>query len=105
MSTAGLVLYPHFQKAVVPGWLDKRLTWRHKSSSFLDNMLVLAPNPDWVTTLPNGKLPDRADFSHYGLDLPRRAKAWTGAIAASQQMADEFAEWLLRPDIGQVQAL
>jgi hypothetical protein len=105
VSTAGLVLYPHFQKAVVPGWLDKRLTWRHKSSSFLDNMLVLAPNPDWVTTLPNGKLPDRADFRHYGLDLSRRAKAWTGAIAASQQMADEFAEWLLRPDMGQVQAL
>lgn len=104
-ATAGLVLYPHFQKAVVPGWLDKRLTWRHKSSSFLDNMLVLAPNPDWVRTLPNGKLPDRADFRHYGLDLASRAKAWTGAIAASQQMADEFAQWVQRPDMGQVHSL
>ena len=104
-ATAGLVLYPHFQKAVVPGWLDKRLTWRHKSSSFLDNMLVLAPNPEWVRTLPNGKLPDRADFRHYGLDLASRAKAWTGAIAASQQMADEFAQWVQRPDMGQVHSL
>jgi hypothetical protein len=28
----GLVLYPHFQKAVVPGWLDKGLKWRHRAT-------------------------------------------------------------------------
>ena len=42
----GLVLYPHFQRAVVPGWLDKGLRWRHKSTGFLDRMVVLAPDPD-----------------------------------------------------------
>ena len=44
----GIVLYPHFQKAVVPGWLDKGLKWRHKPTGFLDRMVVLAPNPEWI---------------------------------------------------------
>ena len=97
-----LVFYPHFQKAVVPGWLDKGLKWRHKATGCLDTMLLLAPNPDWVKTLPNGKLPDRADFTHYGTDLAGRVKAWSGAASASRQLADEFAAWLERPDMTQV---
>lgn len=101
----GLVLYPHFQKSVVPGWLDKHLKWRHKATPFLDNMVLLAPNPDWVKTLPNGKLPDRGDFQHYGQDLAGRVRAWSAAMAASVQLADEFEAWLRRPDGGQVQAL
>ena len=97
-----LVLYPHFQKAVVPGWLDKSLKWRHHASPFLDTMVLLAPNPEWVATLPNAKLPDRTDFTRYGNDLPARVKAWTTATRASAQLADEFAEWLDKPDMGQV---
>ena len=97
-DVAPLVLYPHFQKSVVPGWLDKGLKWRHKATHHLDNMLLLAPNPDWVKTLPNGKLPDRNDFTHYGNDLAGRVKAWTSAASASQQLADEFAAWLDKPD-------
>lgn len=101
----GLVLYPHFQKAVVPGWLDKHLAWRHKSSHFLDTMVLLAPNPEWVKTLPNGRLPDRTDFTHYGHDLAGRVKAWTAATAAASQLAEEFAAWLRHPDMALVQAL
>lgn len=101
----GIVLYPHFQKSVVPGWLDKSLKWRHGATGYLDTMLLLAPNPEWVKTLPNGKLPDRTDFAHYGNDLAGRMKAWNGACSASVQMAEEFANWLQKPDITQVQAL
>jgi hypothetical protein len=99
------VLYPHFQKAVVPGWLDKGLKWRHRATHFLDNTIVLAPDPDWVRTLPNAKLPDRTDFSRYGTDLQARVKAWTAAASASGQLADEFGEWLQRPDLSRVEAL
>ena len=94
----GLVLYPHFQKAVVPGWLDKSLKWRHHSTHHLDTMVLLAPNPEWVKTLPNGKLPDRTDFTHYGNDLAGRVKAWNTACSASAQLVDEFAAWLEKPD-------
>jgi hypothetical protein len=102
---AGIVLYPHFQRQVVPGWLDKALKWRHKSTPFLDRMLLLAPNPEWVKTLPNAKLPDRTDFTRYATDLPARIQAWTTAARAAQQLADEFAQWLERPELERVQAL
>jgi len=98
----GLVLYPHFQQAVVPGWLDKAFKSRHASSPFLDSMVVLAPTAQWVQSLPNGKLPDRTDFTHYGNDLAGRMRAWKGATSAAQALADEFAAWLERPDSAQV---
>lgn len=98
----GLVLYPHFQQAVVPGWLDKGLKWRHAPTAFLDRMVVLAPNPEWVATLPNGKLPDRTDFKRYGSDGAARSRAWARAAAESQRLADEFEAWLDAGDAGQV---
>lgn len=94
----GIVLYPHFQKAVVPGWLDKPWRWRHRASHFLDDMLLLAPNPAWVRTLPNAKLPDRKDFTHYGNDLAARVRAWQTAVDMSARLAEEFAAWLHQPD-------
>lgn len=93
-----IVLYPHFQRNIVPGWLDKSLKWRHKTTRYLDNMLVLAPNPDWIKTLPNAKLPDRNDFVAYGNDLAGRMKAWNTAVQMSEQLANEFAAWLHKPD-------
>jgi hypothetical protein len=103
--TAPVVLYPHFQKAVVPGWLDKSWKGRHLASPALDHMLVIAPDPAWVAGLPNARLPDRSDFTRYGQDLPARVKAWSTAVAASQQLADEFAQWVERPDLSRVEAL
>ena len=100
-----LVLYPHFQKSVVPGWLDKGLKWRHKATPFLDNMVLLTPNPDWVKTLPNGKLPDRRDFTHYGSDLSARVKAWSTAASCSQQLADEWQQWLSKPDLARMEQI
>ena len=105
LNYKGLVLYPHFQQAVVPGWLDKSLKWRHKATAFLDNTIVLAPNPEWVKTLPNGKLPDRTDFFTYGSDLSARVKVWNIAVAQSQQLVDEFSAWIHHPDPLNVQPL
>ena len=99
----GIVLYPHFQQAVVPGWLDKGLKWRHGSTARLDAMLVLAPRADWVRTLPGGKLPDRSDLQRLPHD--ERVRTWTAAVRAAQQLADEFDAWLARPDVAQVQPL
>jgi hypothetical protein len=102
---SGIVLYPHFQKAVVPGWLDKALKWRHGSSHFLDRMVLLAPKPEWIAKLPRAKLPDRQDFAFHGHDLPARVAQWTTCTRAAQQMADEFAAWLEKPDMAMVHNL
>ena len=93
----GLVLYPHFQRALVPGWLDKGLKHRHRASAMLANVVVLAPNPAWVGTLPGAKLPDRADFKTWRHDPAGRIRAWQQAVRAAQQLADEAADWLAQP--------
>ncbi len=105
VKAPGLVLYPHFQRAVVPGWLDKHLKHRHRATHFLDNVIVLAPDPAWVASLPNGKLPDRSDFTRYGIDLAARVNAWSAATCASEQLAESFARWLEQPDPGRIEAL
>lgn len=101
----GLVLYPHFQQSVVPGWLDKGLKWRHRATASLERMLVLAPDPEWVRRLPNGKLPDRTDFARYATDLQGRIQAWTAAARASVQLAEEFSQWLRSPDPSRIEPL
>jgi hypothetical protein len=90
--TEGLVLYPHFQPRLVPGWLDKALTHRHRASAQLDNLVLLCPRPEWIESLPGRKLPDRNDFKTYAEDVPGRIAAWQRAVAESQRLADEFAQ-------------
>jgi len=87
----GLVLYPHFQKSVIPGWLDKVLKHRHRATAHLDKVVLLSPRPQWIATLPNAKLPDRNDFKAYGDDVAGRIAAWSLALRESQRLADEFA--------------
>ncbi len=89
---SGLVLYPHFQSRVVPGWLDKAFKVRHRATLALSNVVVLAPNPEWVATLPGGKLPDRNDFKTFVDDVPARIQRWRRALAESQRLADEFGQ-------------
>lgn len=86
----GLVLYPHFQKTIIPGWLDKALKHRHRASPHLDNVVVVSPSPEWIATLPDGKLPDRDDFKRYTHDVPARVRAWRRAVAQSERLRDEF---------------
>jgi hypothetical protein len=87
----GLVLYPHFGGAVIPGWLDKGWKRRHGATAALDNVVLLAPQPDWVRRLPLGRLPSRADFKTYGDDHAARQRDWRIAVAESQRLAEEFA--------------
>lgn len=95
----GLVLYPHFQRQIVPGWLDKALRHRHRATARLANVVVLAPSAEWIATLPGGKLPDRSDFKAYGDDLAGRMTAWRRALAESRRLADEFAALVERSTI------
>jgi hypothetical protein len=100
-----LVLYPHFQTTVVPGWLDKMLAHRHRATRHLDNVVLLSPAAEWVRSLPNGKLPDRTDFKRY-VDAPlERAAVWSRAVQEGERLRDEFARWLERGSAAGVQPL
>ncbi len=89
--TEGLVLYPHFQPNIVPGWLDKAWRGRHRASHHLDNVVVLAPHPGFIERLPNGKLPDRQDFRDLRDDDAGRERIWRRALAESTRLAEDFA--------------
>jgi hypothetical protein len=91
-ESAGLVLYPHFEPRLIPGWLDKAWKRRHRHSAWFDNLVLLCPDPAWVARLPGGKLPDRQDFK--ALHTDERVRRWRVAVAESQRLADELAEWL-----------
>ena len=97
----GLVLYPHFNDYIVPGWLDKSIPWRRARDAALDNVILVSPSPEFVASLPNGKLPDRKDFKHYGQDHARRIRDWTYGIGESERMAEAFARWCEKPDLKQ----
>ncbi len=101
----GLVLYPHFQPTVVPGWLDKAWRARHRATAALDNVVLLSPSPQWIASLPGGKLPDRSDFKAWGDDVDGRQRVWRRALAESERLADEFAQWVGQPGPLQSQAL
>ncbi|PWF55780.1 patatin-like phospholipase family protein [Massilia glaciei] len=101
-----LVLYPHFGEHIVPGWLDKGLPWRRAARGpnrgWLDNVVIAAPSPAFLRTLPRGKLPDRKDFNHYGLDHDARGAAWRRAIAEGARLRDELAAFAERPELSRI---
>jgi predicted acylesterase/phospholipase RssA len=104
-----IVLYPHFSEHIVPGWLDKAMPWRRAARganrAWLDNVVVVAPTPEFLRTLPRGKLPDRKDFKFYGTDHDGRIKNWQQAIGQGARLRDELAAFVERPDMGRIKSL
>lgn len=101
-----IVLYPHFTEHIVPGWLDKGLPWRRAARGanrgWLDNVVIVAPTREFLRTLPLGKLPDRKDFKHYGLNHDERIRKWKCAMSEGQRLRDELAAFTERPDMARV---
>ena len=95
-----IVLFPHFNDYVTPGWLDKHLPWRKSPHGhpWLEDLLLVAPSPAFLARLPNGKLPDRQDFYRYGADHAGRIRAWERAIGECGRFAEAVMRWLERPD-------
>lgn len=104
-----LVLYPHFTDRIIPGWLDKALPWRRAGKGaqrhWVDNVILIAPSAGFLQGLPRGKLPDRQDFLHYGLNHARRIQQWKIAMAESARMRDDLATFIARPDMSLVSVL
>jgi hypothetical protein len=104
-----LVLYPHFSRHIVPGWLDKTMPWRRAARGarkhWLDNVILVAPTPEFVASLPRAKLPDRKDFAYFGADHAARMRAWRTAVGKGARLRDEFAAFVDKPDLSRVQPL
>ncbi|RAJ98974.1 alpha/beta hydrolase [Aliidiomarina maris] len=96
---SGLVLYPHFHHQVVPGWFDKQLKWRRTTGKHWPNVVFMHPSQAFLDALPYGKIPDRNDFAK--LDVASRQAYWKKAVELGYRMADQFAEWQTKGELGQ----
>ena len=92
-----LTLYPHFFDRIVPGWFDKRLTWRRPAPAHVERTLLISPSAEFVAGLPNGKIPDRTDFANYSRD--ERVRIWRNVVAACEALADEFNEVIEKQEL------
>ncbi len=88
----GLTLLPHFSERVTTGWFDRY--FKGRLPQHLDHTLLLAPSEELLARLPNGKVPDRNDFAHYGSDNAARIRDWKRAIAECGRLADDWQSWL-----------
>ncbi|MEH6584461.1 MAG: patatin-like phospholipase family protein [Halioglobus sp.] len=92
----GLILYPHFSASIVPGWFDKFLPWRQTALHEAERLVLLCPSEEFVASLPQGKIPDRSDFT--GMEHDERVRYWEICVQRGKALAEEFAELLLQDD-------
>lgn len=87
IQTQGLVLFPHFYATPTPGWYDKKLQRQCHPDSF-DNVVLMSPSPEFVASLPYGRISDRTDFQT--MPAEQRIAFWQQIISESDRLADSF---------------
>ncbi|MBU2552034.1 MAG: patatin-like phospholipase family protein [Proteobacteria bacterium] len=86
----GLVLYPHFSDRIIPGWFDKRLPRRRPAASRMRNVVLISPSPNFIRSLPLGRIPDRDDFKRFFRRDQERIAYWNQVIEQSRRLAQAF---------------
>jgi hypothetical protein len=92
-----LALYPHFFEHIVPGWFDKKLTWRKPNPVNVDRTILISPSAEFVASLPNRKIPDRTDFRNFA--PAERMRLWRDVVSACERLADELHEVLEKGEL------
>jgi len=87
-----IVLFPHFNDTVVPGWFDKKLFWRKPSVSHMDNVLLVTPSREFIARLPFGRIPDRKDFTRFRGRDDQRIDYWNQVVKVCECLGHEFME-------------
>jgi len=92
-----LTLFPHFFDRIVPGWFDKRLSWRKPNPIHFNRTILVSPSAEFASGLPNGKIPDRTDFLNHA--PAERIKIWRAVVAACEALGDEFNEVIEKDEL------
>jgi hypothetical protein len=87
-----MTLFFNHQERIVPGWLDKKLSYRHPPDHILDNVLMVYPSEDFIAKLPGGKVPDRDDFATLIDDPTTRIKNWWQSVRLVEPFGENFLE-------------
>ncbi len=99
IKNEGLTLYPHFSAKPKAGWFDKNLARKVSLESY-DKTVLLCPSEKFVQSLPYGKIPDRTDFTK--MDADTRLKYWREVLKRTEDLADEFKQFVERQDIAKI---
>jgi hypothetical protein len=87
-----IILFFNHQERIIPGWLDKRLSYRRPQGDILDNVVMIYPSDAFIAQLPGGKVPERGDFATV-IDNPiTRIKNWWRAVDLAQHLGEEVLE-------------
>jgi len=92
-----LVFMPHFFEHITPGWFDKSIRRRHHASRNLENTVLVAPSPEFVASLPGGKIPDRTDFKTFVNRNDERMHVWREVVESSRILGTELGELFSAP--------
>lgn len=95
----GLILYPHFQRDIIPGWFDKGLKKRRTGPDRWPNAVIIMPTQEFIDQLPYQKIPDRHDFAQ--LDVAARQKFWQQATDTGYRLAEQVQSWIESGEIRQ----
>ena len=87
-----IILFFNHQERIIPGWLDKRLSYRRPQADILDNVVMIYPTDTFIAKLPGGKVPERDDFAIFIDDPASRIKNWRRAVELAQPLGEEFLE-------------
>ncbi|OIP90731.1 MAG: hypothetical protein AUK24_03965 [Syntrophaceae bacterium CG2_30_49_12] len=85
-----ITLFFHHQERIIPGWLDKRLTYRQPAADILENVLMVYPSREFILKLPGGKIPDRDDFKIFLDDPAQRKRNWRQVVEQSAPLGEQF---------------
>ena len=92
-----LALFPHFFDHIVPGWFDKKLTWRRPNPVHVDRTILICPSEEFVAKLPNAKIPDRTDFVNHA--PAERMQIWRKVVAECEALGEELNDVLARNEL------
>ena len=85
-----LTLFPHFFDRLIPGWFDKKLTWRKPNPQHTERTILICPSPEFVSRLPHAKIPDRTDFVK--MSQGDRMRSWRQTVDACVELGDDLAD-------------
>lgn len=88
----GITLFFHYQERIIPGWFDKKLTWRNPPKESVARLFQVYPGPDFLKLLPDERLPDRQDFIQFVDDPSERIRRWDRVSEISSVLGERFME-------------
>ena len=86
----GLTLLAHYQRRILPRWLDRFGARREPAPAATADLLLVYPSAAFIAGLPAGRLPDRDDFKRFADQPGQRIRRWRAAAAASEALGEQL---------------